>query len=128
MVSFLEIKKIIIMVLIMLTLDSLYFFVMGRTFTNMIMSIQRVAMIFRPLGAVLCYILLSIALYYFIIRRNKSPEEAFLLGVIIYGVYDTTNYATLKKWNPVFAAIDTLWGGILFASTTIITAKFLKGT
>lgn len=117
-----ELKKIALMILVMLALDGVYMYVMGSTFTNMVMTIQRVAMIFRPLGAVVCYTLLSIALYYFILRRNRPMEEAFLLGVVIYGVYDSTNYATLKKWRPEFALIDTLWGGILFASTAEITA------
>jgi len=118
MFSINELKKIIIMIFVMLALDGVYMYIMGKTFTDMIMTIQRVSMIFRPLGAFLCYILLSIGLYYFIVRKNRSIEEAFLLGVVIYGVYDSTNYATLKKWRPEFAAIDTLWGGILFALTS----------
>jgi len=122
-----EIKKIIILVLVMLALDGVYMYVMGRTFTDMIMTIQRVSMIFRPLGAILCYILLSIALYYFIVRRNRPIIEAFLLGVVIYGVYDSTNYATLKKWKPEFAVIDTLWGGTLFALTTQFVYNISRG-
>lgn len=126
MLSAREIKKIALMIVVMLALDGVYMYVMGRTFTNMVMTIQRVAMIFRPLGAVLCYVLLSVALYYFILSRGRPIEEAFLLGIVIYGVYDSTNYATLKKWRADFAAIDTLWGGILFATTTAIVQSAIK--
>lgn len=125
MLSAREIKKIALMIVVMLALDGVYMYVMGRTFTNMVMTIQRVAMIFRPLGAVLCYVLLSVALYYFILSRGRPIEEAFLLGIVIYGIYDSTNYATLKKWRADFAAIDTLWGGILFATTTAIVSGIL---
>jgi uncharacterized membrane protein len=60
-------------------------------------------------------------LNYFIIQRNRSIPEAFFVGLVIYGVYDSTNYATLKKWEPSVAIMDTLWGGSLFALTTAIT-------
>ena len=47
--------------------------------------------------------------------------DAFLLGIVIYGVYESTNYAILKNWNIKAVALDTLWGGILFALTTKVT-------
>lgn len=118
MLSVREMKKIATIGAVMLALDAVYIYVNGKTFQNMIMNIQRVAMVFRVWGAVACYALLIFGLYYFIVRRGRSVIEAFLLGVVIYGVYDSTNYATLKKWTPEFAIVDTLWGGILFALTT----------
>jgi uncharacterized membrane protein len=59
-------------------------------------------------------------IHYFIIREKKSLYDAFLLGFIIYAVYETTNLALIKKWSPVIAIIDTLWGGILFTATTFV--------
>jgi uncharacterized membrane protein len=63
-------------------------------------------------------------LYYFILTKSKDSKnkvlDAFLLGICIYGVYETTNYATLKKWPIRMLVVDTLWGGVLFALTTII--------
>jgi len=90
-------------------------------FADQITSIQRVVMQRKPLGAIVCYALLVAGINYFIIQRNRSVLEAFFLGVVIYGVYDSTNYATLKKWTPELAVLDTLWGGSLFALTTYIT-------
>jgi uncharacterized membrane protein len=46
-----------------------------------------------------------------------------ILGFVIYGVYETTTYALLKKWKLQTVMIDTLWGGILFGLTTMITYK-----
>ena len=57
---------------------------------------------------------------YPIIKPNKSIIEAFLLGLVIYGVFETTNYAMFKKWSIITVIMDTLWGGLLFASTTYI--------
>ena len=47
-------------------------------------------------------------------------SEAFLLGIIIYGVYNTTSLAIYKKYTWKVATMDTLWGGILLAITTAV--------
>jgi len=87
-------------------------------FGNQIQRIQNSKMEINYLGAAICYILLIIGINYFIIKPHKSVSDAFLLGVIIYGVFDTTNYAMFKNWSILTVIIDTLWGGLLFASTT----------
>ena len=43
-----------------------------------------------------------------------------MLGVLIYGVFDTTNYALFKKWDWKLAVMDSLWGGVLYGLTTFI--------
>ena len=35
----------------------------------------------------------------FILKDKKSVFDAFLLGIVIYGVYDTTTHAIFKKWS-----------------------------
>jgi len=72
------------------------------------------------LGAALCYVLMLIGINYFIIKPRRSVSDAFLLGIIIYGVYETTNYALFKNWSILSVIIDTLWGGVLFGTTTYI--------
>jgi uncharacterized membrane protein len=72
------------------------------------------------LGAAICYILLITGINYFIIKPRKSVSDAFLLGIIIYGVFETTNYALFKNWSLLTVLIDTLWGGLLFAGTTYV--------
>lgn len=36
-----------------------------------------------------------------------------LLGLLAYGTYEFTNYATLRDWSLNQVMIDTLWGGVL---------------
>lgn len=36
-----------------------------------------------------------------------------LLGLMCYGSYEFTNYATLRDWSLEQVAIDTVWGGVL---------------
>ena len=89
-------------------------------FNNQIQSVQGSAPKMNYLGAALCYIFLIAGINYFIIKPKKSVSDAFLLGIVIYGVYETTNLALLKNWSILTVIIDTLWGGLLFASTTYI--------
>ena len=116
-----KLKQIIISAVTMLILDFIYLGTFSGFFNNLVKSIQGTAIKFKTLGAVLCYILLIGGLNYFIIDPRKSVLDAFLLGIVIYGVYETTNYALLDKWNLQAMALDTTWGGLLFAITTKVT-------
>ena len=120
------IKPIIVSGAIMLLLDSIYLGINKSFFENQIMDIQNKPLQFQIGGAILCYIFLIFGLYYFIIRNKKSVFDAFLFGIVIYGVYETTNYALLKNWSIFTVIIDTLWGGLLFAFTTYIV-NLLRG-
>lgn len=116
-------KDIIIPTIILLILDSIYLSVIYKQFESQVISIQKVTMKIRYLGAILCYIALIFGLYYFILKPHRQPIDAFILGLIIYAVYETTNYATLKNWDMKFVIVDTIWGGILLALTTFFTYK-----
>jgi len=112
------IKTLILTGLVMLGLDAIYLSAMRDMFEIQIAAVQRVALQFRPLGAVICYILLITGLYYFILQDRRPISDAFFLGIVIYGVYESTTYALLKQWKIKTMIMDTLWGGILFALTT----------
>ena len=119
------VKEIIVSTVVLLILDGGFLYLNMDKYKHQIASVQRVILQFKPEGALICYFLLIAGLNYFIIQRNRSLLEAFLLGFIIYGVYDSTNYASLKKWDPYLAIMDSLWGGTLFALTTFITYSVL---
>lgn len=118
------IPRIIVSSVILVLLDFIYISMTKNMFETQIVEIQRVFMNLKIWPAILCYIFLIFGLNYFILRNHRSILDAFLLGVVIYGVYDMTNLATLKKWNWKFSAIDTLWGGVLMALTTAIVYAF----
>ena len=104
--------------LIMLILDSIYLTTFSGFFNNLVQSVQGTKIQFKLSGAIACYLLLITGLQYFIIEKKKSIKDAFLLGILIYGVYETTTYAIFKNWSIKSVLLDTLWGGILFALTT----------
>lgn len=45
-----------------------------------------------------------------------------LYGLVVYGVYDLTNRATLREWPLRMTAVDICWGGFLCAVSTLIAA------
>ena len=110
----------LISAIVFIAIDFVYLNAMKGYFDNQIKAIQGSPIKMNYLGAAICYILLIIGINYFIIKPRKSVSDAFLLGIIIYGVYETTNYALFKNWSIITVIIDTLWGGLLFASTTYI--------
>ena len=104
----------------LIVLDALYITINKSLLNNVVARVQSSPVQINYLGAILCYIAMTAGLYYFIIRSNKNMLEAFLLGVFVYCVYETTNYAIFRKWAPELVLMDTLWGGILFALTAYL--------
>jgi uncharacterized membrane protein len=112
--------------IIFITTDFVYLNVIKDVFNKQIKSVQGSDVKVNYLGVAVCYIFLIVGINYFIIKPRKSVSDAFLLGLVIYGVYETTNYALFKNWSILTVIIDTLWGGLLFAFTTYIV-NMLRG-
>ncbi len=118
-------KKIIIITIITALLDGLFLYLNRSFFNNQIIKVQNSPIKMDYLSATLCYIFLIYGLYYFIIKDNKSVKDAFLLGIVEYGVYELTTKALLKDWSYNTVIVDTLWGGVLFSLTTYLTYYIL---
>lgn len=106
--------------LLFVFIDFFYLNFIKGYFKHQIQTVQGSPVKINFLGVVLCYIFLIAGLQFFIIQKNRPVSEAFLLGLVIYGVYETTNYALFKNWSIFTVFIDTLWGGIVFALTTYL--------
>ena len=113
-------KIFLTILLILLAVDSVYLFLTKSIFGEVVAKIQRTAIQFRLEGAVVVYLLLALGLYYFIIKPGRSPWEAALLGLVIYGTFDFTNYAMFKNYDLMTAMMDTVWGSLLFFITAFI--------
>ena len=117
--------KILLSSIITLTiLDAIYLTIFSSHFKQQILDVQHSPLEFKLIPAIICYITLVFGLNYFILQRNGSVLDAALLGLVIYTVYETTNMAIIKDWNLKSVLIDSIWGGILFGSTTYIISKF----
>ena len=113
-------RQLLMILVIMLALDSVYLYFTKSIFGQMVAKIQRTALEFKMVGAVVVYLLLAIGLYVFIVEPGKSLWHAALFGLVIYGVYDFTSYAILKKYDLNVAIMDMVWGSVLMTGTTYI--------
>jgi len=116
-------KLVLITIVVLLLLDSVYLFSTSNYFNNLVEKIQGTQIEMKMVGVVFVYLVIAFGLNYFIIERNSSVIDAFILGLFVYGVYEFTNYSIFKKWDAKTVVMDTLWGGILFAGTTYVINK-----
>lgn len=117
-------QTIALSAVLLLILDGTYLFSIQKMFQRQILDTQKTPITIRIDSAVACYILLIGGLNYFILRANRSPWDAFLLGLLIYGVYETTSYALFTNWSLQIVLLDTLWGGVLLSLTTWLVYWF----
>uniref|UniRef100_A0A6C0IXS3 DUF2177 family protein n=1 Tax=viral metagenome TaxID=1070528 RepID=A0A6C0IXS3_9ZZZZ len=112
--------KLIIISVLFILIDYFYLSNISNYFNNQVNLIQNSPITLDFISAGLCYFFLVFGLYYFILKDKKSPLEAFLFGLIIYMVFETTNKALFKNWKWTTVLIDGIWGGILYYSITTI--------
>ena len=126
-----DIITIIVSAVVLVGVDFFYLSSTSKFFNNIVKNIQGKEIQFKMLGAVICYILLVIGLNYFVLLDKKLGKKekifkAFMLGLIVYGVFESTNLAIFTNWTLDALLLDTLWGSILFSITTYITLILVK--
>ena len=109
--------------ILLVIIDSIYLYLIKGYFTNQIKNIQNAPLKINIIATFICYIFLITGLNYFIIGPKKSPRDGFLFGLIVYGVYETTNWALFTNWSVLTVIMDTLWGATLFGLVTFIVQK-----
>tara|TARA_B110000211_G_C13961724_1_gene500897 strand:- start:631 stop:1005 length:375 start_codon:yes stop_codon:yes gene_type:complete len=114
------IKEYLLTSLILLGLDFIYLSLTKKYFNSQVQLVQGTSIKLNIIATIACYILLSMGIFYFIIKKKFSYFESFYLGIFVYGVYDLTTMAILKNWKWNTVVMDTLWGGTLF-----VLVKFL---
>lgn len=112
---------IIKIAIIMFIIDLVYINLIAKSmYSDVVNKIQNSPININIRYALITYIIMTFGLYYFIISQNKKPKDAFLLGLLVYGVFDFTNLALFKNYTFKVAIIDTIWGATLFYLTTKI--------
>lgn len=92
-------------------LDLLFFWVNASFLSKTIRNVQGKSSDVRLSGAVLCYVALTLLMYF---TLSLDYLKTFGLGVGVYAVYEGTNYAIFEKWPLQMVVMDTIWGGLLF--------------
>ena len=108
--------KIILLLFLILIIDGIWLYLLlSKHFLSMIRSIQQANTKVKLYAAIIAYVFIFLQIKLFLIDKNSSLFESFLLGLTTYGIFDFTNLAIFNKYNIKIALTDTLWGGILYA-------------
>ena len=130
----LKLKHRLISTTTLLVLDVLWITLfMGPRYKVMIKNIQGSELKTNILYAFLAYTLMVIGLNHFVlpninvknVKMSDCLSYGFLFGLVVYGVYDFTIGAVLKKWDMMLAVMDILWGGFVYFISCYIL-KFLN--
>ena len=124
------IKTLLAYSFLVVLVDSVYLSWVAGPFGSMIKKIQGSPMKMKLPAAIVVYLALVCVWYVFIYSHlqdfsfRDNIVRAMILGICIYSIYDFTNLALIDGIRLDLAILDSLWGGILFATTT---ALFLGG-
>ena len=78
---------VLLSAIIVVVIDSVYLNLVKGFFARQIANVQKSPMKINMTATILVYVFMIFGLNYFIIHKKKSITDAFLLGLIIYGVY-----------------------------------------
>lgn len=104
---------------IMIVLDLMWFHGMSWFYKDRLASILRLkdGNVDQVLwSGALVYVLLVLGIYFFVLPRTtvggwrNALFYGAIYGLVVYGVYGTTNHAVLQTWPAEVMIVDTLWG------------------
>jgi uncharacterized membrane protein len=81
------------------------------------------------------YVLLAAGIYFYIVHpelegSNSSYFNILIksigLGLVIYGVYNGTNMATINEWGVKEFFVDIIWGSILSGIIGCLSVYLIK--
>jgi uncharacterized membrane protein len=74
-------------------------------------------------AALVVYVLLGTGIALFVLPRAPTVALAAgygaLFGLVVYGVYDFTNYSTLRQWPFALTLVDVAWGAVASAAASV---------
>ena len=75
-------------------------------------------------AAFVVYVLLGTGIALFVMPRATTISSAAgygaLFGLVVYGVYDFTNYSTLRQWPFALTLVDVAWGTLASAAAALV--------
>lgn len=82
-------------------------------------------------AAGIVYILIPLGVVLFALPRVSQEHTlssalfwGFIYGIVLYGVYDMTNYSLVNRWPLRMSMVDIVWGGTINAIVTYAAAVF----
>jgi uncharacterized membrane protein len=124
-----QIINIVITIVLFIIVDLIYFsFTMKTIYDPVFLSIQKEQMNItqsKQRVSILIWIFLVIGIYVFVLPQVTSNLDALkygaLYGLIVYGIYNITNYLLLNNYTSNIVLIDILWGVTICSVFTLFS-------
>jgi uncharacterized membrane protein len=99
---------------------------------NIGMLLRKSSQGMAPIGwaAVVVYIWITLGVLFFVLPKAQGGyllalSTGAMLGAVIYGTYDFTNYSILAHWPWKITWIDFMWGMVLCGLSSVF-ALFIQ--
>lgn len=120
-----EFISLLLITIIFVILDALWFsaWSLKAIYEPTFAAIQGSPLELRLAGGIIAWFLLAVGIKYIVVPDGnlyRTFSRGALLGLIIYGVYNGTNYATFSKYPVSTAIADTLWGTFAVGAVSAI--------
>ena len=81
-------------------------------------------------SALLAWALIPLGIVVFVDKIAKSKKEYAIYGgvygLILYGMYEFTNYAILANWTLPMVIVDVIWGTFLCSVSSVLLSMVKK--
>jgi len=128
-------KSVLSSLICFLLLDYLWTGIIYKSkYTEMITDIQAIDLNFRYSSSLVVYLVMSLLLVVWVLpkldqQEDKSDSELLktsfkyggLMGIMVYSIYNFTNYAVFRNWSLDTSLVDIFWGGFLMSVVTYVT-------
>ena len=128
-----HVKVIVLSIVLFLVLDALFIGAMMKNWQSLLLRVQGEKLEVKMLSAIGAYIVMVLAWVYFVykpylIHKNiwTAVKTGAVLGFVIYGIFELTNHAIIKKWDFSFVVMDTVWGSVLYALVSYFALSLLN--
>ncbi len=124
-------KTYAFIVVIMTAIDVSWLTYKAPYFRKLFASVQGSPLEFRAVPAALVYgVVMPLLVYFGAVEPATSVGNAALrgavTGLLAYGLYDLTNYATLARYTLEMTVTDIAWGATLFSIVAAATYIFTR--
>jgi uncharacterized membrane protein len=112
------VKPILAATTTLLALDSLWLLVIAKPFYKARMGhLMAERTVWPAVGVVYLLLVAGLVLFVAPLARQQSLVRTVAFGasygLIVYGVYDATNQATLAGWTTTLSLVDACWGAFV---------------
>ena len=115
---------------LLLVLDLAWLTINKDRYNTLVKSVQGSTINMTTWAAIASYLAVYLLLVLFVLPMAESVKSSNkfyvavryggLMGLLVYGIFNFTNIAIFKHYSVAVAAMDTLWGFVLFTVVTYI--------